>query len=302
MKAMSVVAIVAVALPASLGAQPVADDLRCYKVKDPAAKATYTANIGGLVAQPGCTLRVPAILACVPATSTDIDPPPPGGGGGGTPGTFACYKIKCRKTVLPTLQLSDQFGNRSVTPRASNILCTPVTPPTTTTISVSTTTTTLVRGCIETDCECYGSLSNTTCNYHAACTDSVADPAVRCPTVCAAAGGWTGQGTCGSPSSPSCAGDPNCIPIPTTTTSSTSTSTSTTTSTTLEMFCVETRCSCFGSLSNIQCAYHATCADPSSDPAARCPILCAGAGGWTGQGTCGAPSSPICTNDPNCVP
>ena len=65
---------------APTGAQ-VPDHLNCYKIKDPQAKATYTADLGGLVAEPGCTIKVPAKLACVPATKTNVAPTPPGTGG-----------------------------------------------------------------------------------------------------------------------------------------------------------------------------------------------------------------------------
>src|SRR5438445_8735137 len=57
-----VVLYMTLALPA--GAQPVADHLKCYKVRDPQAKTTYTADLGGLVAEPGCTIKVPAVMAC----------------------------------------------------------------------------------------------------------------------------------------------------------------------------------------------------------------------------------------------
>src|SRR5207253_3204227 len=102
------------ALPA--GAQPVGDHLQCYKVKDPQAKTTYTADVGGLVAEPGCLIKLPAVMACVPATKTNVVPTPPGGGGTGTPNAFGCYKVKCQKATLPSLVLNDQFGSRSVTP------------------------------------------------------------------------------------------------------------------------------------------------------------------------------------------
>jgi hypothetical protein len=65
--------------------------------------------------------------------------------------------------------------------------------------------------------------------------------------------------------------------------------------------CVETDCTCNNG-SAINCAYHATCSDPQADPFVLCPQSCAGAGGWTGLGTCGAPSSAVCTGDLNCVP
>jgi hypothetical protein len=57
---------------ASSSAQPVPDHLNCYKVKDPQAKTTYTADLGGLVAEPGCTIKVPAVTACVPATKMNV--------------------------------------------------------------------------------------------------------------------------------------------------------------------------------------------------------------------------------------
>jgi hypothetical protein len=117
-----------VGLLAHPGEAQVADHLKCYKVKDPQAKATYTADLGGLVAEPGCTIKVPAFMACVPATKANVTPIPPGTGGSGTPDTFGCYKIKCPKASLPALHLNDQFGSRSVTPTAPKLLCAPAVP------------------------------------------------------------------------------------------------------------------------------------------------------------------------------
>ena len=48
------------ALPAA--AQPIRDHLECYKVKDPQPKARYTADVAGLTAEPGCTIKVPATM------------------------------------------------------------------------------------------------------------------------------------------------------------------------------------------------------------------------------------------------
>jgi len=127
--------------------QPVPDHLQCYKVKDPQTKAKYTADLDGLVAEPGCTIKVPAIMACVPATKTNVQPTPPGGGGMGTPNSFFCYKVKCPKVTLTTLAGTDQFGSRSVRPTTTKLLCAPLAGPTTTTITTtsSTTTTTAPR-------------------------------------------------------------------------------------------------------------------------------------------------------------
>src|SRR5438093_13055132 len=85
-----VVLCMTLALPA--GAQPVGDHLKCYKVKDPLAKTSYSADLGGLVAEPGCTIKVPAIMACVPSSKTNVTPEPPGSGATGTPNAFGCYK------------------------------------------------------------------------------------------------------------------------------------------------------------------------------------------------------------------
>src|SRR5207249_4683184 len=37
-----------------------------------------------------------------------------------------CYKVKCPRTVLPTLGPMDQFGTHALTLRSPSILCTPV--------------------------------------------------------------------------------------------------------------------------------------------------------------------------------
>jgi hypothetical protein len=123
------------ALPILAFAQP-ADHLKCYKVKDPQPKAFYTADLGGLVAEPGCTIKVPALMACVPATKTNVAPAPPGTGGSGAPGAFGCYKVKCPKADLPAIALNDQFGSRTVTPKAPRMLCAPVAPTTTTSTTI----------------------------------------------------------------------------------------------------------------------------------------------------------------------
>src|SRR5947209_14977567 len=116
MRPLLVALIATLTLVTPAGAQPVADHLKCYKIKDPQAKASYTADLGGLVAEPGCTIRVPAKMACVPSAMTNVTPTPPGGGGTGTPNSFFCYKVKCLKATLPSLNGTDQFGSRTVTP------------------------------------------------------------------------------------------------------------------------------------------------------------------------------------------
>lgn len=56
-----------------------------FPIKDPAAKATYTADLGGgPTVEAGCIIKLPAKVACVPSAKTNVVPAPPGGGGTGT--------------------------------------------------------------------------------------------------------------------------------------------------------------------------------------------------------------------------
>lgn len=119
--------LVAVTTPA------IADDLRCYKIKDPQTKAKYVADIRGITAEPGCTIKVPATTVCVPATTTDLTPTPPGSPNIQTFNGFACYQTKCPnqkpKKIPSNVRVDDRFGDRSVTPSASKLLCVPVDTP-----------------------------------------------------------------------------------------------------------------------------------------------------------------------------
>ena len=169
-------------------AQPVPDHLKCYKVKDLAPKASYTADIGGLVSHPACLVKVPGKLLCVQATKTGVTPPPEGGDGASGPaGRFLCYKVKCPKAALDDIQWHDQFGSRVVAPLASRMLCAPeIVESTTTTTSSSTTTSTVCpagetlcgTSCVDLDtdllncgacghgcaAECAGNVAATTCS------------------------------------------------------------------------------------------------------------------------------------------
>jgi len=110
---------------------PPAGHLKCYKIKDPAAKAAYTADLAGLTAEPGCRISVPAKQLCVDTTKTNVVPTPPGGGPptGGNAGKFLCYKIKCPKGSDVSVPAEDQFGSRSVTAKiGGKLLCAPSSP------------------------------------------------------------------------------------------------------------------------------------------------------------------------------
>ncbi len=101
------------------------DHLACYKIKDTEVRARYTATVDGLVSQAGCTIQVPAVMACTPASNTSVIPMPPGGGGVGTPNSFTCYKAKCPKATFASVPVQDQFGTRTVTPKVTQLLCAP---------------------------------------------------------------------------------------------------------------------------------------------------------------------------------
>ncbi len=134
--ALSLVFAVAATAPA---AAQVPDHLKCYRIKDPAAKARYTVDLVPGVPLPpeiGCRVSVPGKLLCVPASKTNVSPPPPGGGATGTPNAFVCYKAKCPPGAIPPVQVQDQFGARAVQPSKAQLLCAPAIPPSTTTTTM----------------------------------------------------------------------------------------------------------------------------------------------------------------------
>jgi hypothetical protein len=208
--------------------QSVPDHLQCYRSKDTLKKATYTADVAGLILEPGCRVKVPAKLTCVPATKTNVSPPPSGGGPSGIPNGFNCYVVKCPKSTLPTLSTQDQFGTRTVTPGPAKLLCAPFVPPTTST--TSTTTTTLPPTCAPAGtigcgqpcagtCRCMGPGTNQFCSgvhcgsVDKACVNVNAPAGVECSfdgacpagQACVAASPMTCSSTVGGPG--------HCFPI-----------------------------------------------------------------------------------------
>jgi len=185
-----VAAVFSIALwPGTAGAQT-PDHLKCYRIKDPQRATTYTADLVGLAAEPGCRVRVPATVACVPAVKTNVVPTPPGGGGTGVRNRFLCYKVKCPSTALPALSATDQFGSRTVTPRTATLLCAPLAPVTTTTTSTTTTTIPVSCGPPDSGGQCNGACPGTQiCLATGATSCSCFDSGVGCF--------FTGPGQCG---------------------------------------------------------------------------------------------------------
>ncbi len=139
-------------LAATAGAQ--ADHLQCYKIKDIAPKATYTATLTptdtGFPVATGCLVRTPAKLLCIDVVKTIQPPPTPPGAGPGNPAQkYLCYKVKCPKAA-PTATIQDQFGTHQVTAKGTSLLCAPEPAPTTTT-STTTTSTTTTTQCVDAD-------------------------------------------------------------------------------------------------------------------------------------------------------
>jgi hypothetical protein len=228
----AIVALLALGLPTVGFAQPMADHLECFKVRSPEAKATYTANLDGLVPEPGCVIKVPAAIMCVPTTKTRVSPTPPGGGPTGVPNGFNCYQVRCPKTALPAVRTEDQFGIRTATVRASKLLCAPFeppAPPTTTTTSSTTTTSTTVPtcagggiGCGNTcagSCRCMGPGTTTFCpgihcgSFDQACVDVSVPAGNPCSFDSACPAGQA----CVAPSPQTCSatvgGPGHCFPI-----------------------------------------------------------------------------------------
>ncbi len=106
------------------------DHLQCFKVKDTQAKTPYTATLNPFEApfttESGCVVKVPAKVLCAAVSKTGVQPTPPGAVPGLSLGgeLFACYKLKCPKNAA-TFTVADQFGTRSMTIGASNMLCAP---------------------------------------------------------------------------------------------------------------------------------------------------------------------------------
>ena len=124
--------IAALTLAASAGAQPVADHLKCYKVKDALSLAGMAdLNTPRFGADPGCTIST-AKLFCVPATKTNVsaidkstgNPIIPQPVAGPDPGDRICYKVKCPQSVADQ-QVTDQFGTRILTKFKTVLVCGP---------------------------------------------------------------------------------------------------------------------------------------------------------------------------------
>ncbi len=106
------------------------DHLQCFKIKDAAPKASYTADITPndprfAALAPGCVIAVPAKLLCIDVRKTNVTPVPPGAPDGVQLQKYLCYKAKCEKRQ-PSAVLTDQFGDHPIIVKTPSVVCAPV--------------------------------------------------------------------------------------------------------------------------------------------------------------------------------
>src|SRR5262245_61652321 len=126
----------AVVFAAGASAQPIFDNMKCYKIRDPQQGKQYTADlvpklthdfqtedgdrIVGGVLKKGCRIRVPAKFFCIevdPQNAHDASPPYNPAQwtvDGPEPGERLCYKLSCPSTPIKDIPIIDAFGTRTI--------------------------------------------------------------------------------------------------------------------------------------------------------------------------------------------
>ena len=171
------------------------DHLRCFSIRDTQPSAIYTAELDGLVAQPGCRIKVPAKLGCVPTQKLNVTPPPPGGGPIAPMPTVLCYKTKCPAVRRVSQTLTDQFGTRPVGFVRTSLVCAPVV--TTTTMTTAPPTTMPGSTVTTTSCPTTTAPANCLAAFSPSCGEPC-PPGMTCTT-----GGPDGHCQCAGPA-PAC--------------------------------------------------------------------------------------------------
>jgi hypothetical protein len=122
--------VMSLAIATPVAAQPF-DHLKCYKVKDP-HKFEATADLvprddPPFAVEPGCRVKVTGKKLCVPvdkqllATTAPVVEFPTAEASS----DYLCYKVKCPKGAVPDLEVTDQFGTRTVSGLRAKEICTP---------------------------------------------------------------------------------------------------------------------------------------------------------------------------------
>lgn len=115
----------------SVALAAVADHQQCYKIKDDAPKALYTADLvptdPAFPTVTGCEVKVPASMLCIDVEKTNVTPIPPGAAAGLPAQKSLCYKVKCPKLdPAVTVAETDQFGAHNVIAKQTSLLCVPI--------------------------------------------------------------------------------------------------------------------------------------------------------------------------------
>lgn len=161
------------------------NDLSCFAVKDQSAKGRFEARLGGEQAGVVCKVKMPAKLACIRTSATTT---PPMSGADDVSADVLCYRAKCTRSAIGSVQMTDPVGQHAVRLRAGKFLCLPATASGAT--PAPTTTTTIPEPCSFRDGGCRGS-----CAGGGRCGAVVGTGACECRTT-----------SCGDASAPECDG------------------------------------------------------------------------------------------------
>ena len=115
--------------PLARAANPDPDHLKCYRVvADSSPDNTEIVNLFNeqFGEEKDCALVTQGAFFCAPTekfsrTSPDGDDPR----GQALKSDFLCYKVKCPKSGKRDILVNDQFGQRVLTVKAAQLLCTP---------------------------------------------------------------------------------------------------------------------------------------------------------------------------------
>jgi hypothetical protein len=122
-------AVLAASVLASSAVAATPDHLQCFKIKDSAAKAKYTATLtpgdDTFAVAPGCEISVPAKQLCVETEPGGVAPTPPGSPEAPAARQYLCYKTKCPKDQ-PTGTGTDQFGAHTISVKSTSFVCAPL--------------------------------------------------------------------------------------------------------------------------------------------------------------------------------
>jgi len=192
------------------------DHLKCYKVKD-TANFRATVDLRPLLSAPfevdaNCTVKVRSRQLCFPVAKgvASSEGPSLDVSGQELENAFLCYTVKCPRAPLPeSLEMSDQFGTRTLTGLRTSTICAPAVygaPPPTTTTTIPAGT---PRSCIDaTPPDCDGTCNN----FNFACRPNGAGDACNCVYVDVFGGCPMADG--GAPACwGSCEGSNSCIEV-----------------------------------------------------------------------------------------